>query len=293
MKSTYVLAAVLMALLIMTNFIYTRVDLYSLLGMTRTDVVDLQEEGTSVQGYRDSFMAGFDAGRQASESIQEGTAGFKILGEGPFYREDVATIFALDTGALYNLLLLAIFSGLFVGEIYSSGLDKNLMAFGGRRGVLYSARILVVTLYSLILHAVTLISAIVSMAMMGEGVYPAFDKAFVIYFIVTWLLTASFSCVVGVMSHLTRSKAAGITLGIILSTGALSTIISIATLILQRRLGLSGDFNLGYYTMTMNISALTLYSDGHFVLRAIICALAYFATAYAAGLCVIRKRDIS
>lgn len=294
MKSTYILLTVLMVLILLTNFIYTRIDLYGLLGFSQEDVTSIQDMGTSAEGFQESFMAGFQAGLQTSESIQDdGADSIKILGQGPFYDQDVATVFSLDVGSLYEVLLLAIFVGLYIGNIYSSGLDKNLNIFAGQRCNLFAGRMLLIAGYSFIIHLFTWITAIVSMALMGQSVMLGIDKAFVIYFFATWLLIVAFGSIVASMTHVTKSKAAGITLGIILSAGLLSTLLSVASLIIEKKFELESGFNLGNYTVTQNLAAMTLFSDGHFVLRALICAAVYFAVPYIVSLMIIRKRDIA
>lgn len=293
MKSPYILIAVLMCVLFLINFLYMRVDLYGLMGLSKEDVEQIQEMGTSVEGYEESFMAGFQAGLDTSENINEEQAPIKILGEGPLYGESVAVIYSMDVSSLYEALLLAIFIGLYIGNIYSTGLDRNLNVFAGKRMMLFGTRMLMISIYSLVLHVFSWLTAWMSAALMGASVEFAFDKAFVLYFIVTWLLLTSFGGIVASMTHITRSKAAGITLGIILSAGILSTIMSIASLMLQRKLGLESEFNLGYYTVTQNLATVNLYSDGHFVVRALICAVVYFAAAYILSLMIVRKRDIA
>ena len=293
MKSPYILIAVLMCVLFLINFLYMCVDLYGLMGLSKEDVEQIQEMGTSLEGYEESFMAGFQAGLDTSENINEEQAPIKILGEGPLYGESVAVIYSMDVSSLYEALLLAIFIGLYIGNIYSTGLDRNLNVFAGKRMMLFGTRMLMISIYSLVLHVFSWLTAWMSAALMGASVEFAFDKAFVLYFIVTWLLLTSFGCIVASMTHITRSKAAGITLGIILSAGILSTIMSIASLMLQRKLGLESEFNLGNYTVTQNLATVNLYSDGHFVVRALICAVVYFAAAYILSLMIVRKRDIA
>lgn len=293
MKSTYVLMAVLVAVLILINFMYMCVDLYGLMGLSKEDVEQIQEMGTSVEGYEESFMAGFQAGLDSTENMNEEDKPITILGEGPMYGESVAMVYSMDVSSLYEVLLLAIFVGLYIGNIYTTGLDKNLNIFAGNRTLLFAVRIILIAAYAFALHVVTWFTSLLSAALMGGGVTLAFDKAFIMYFLITWILVVSFGCIVASMTHVTRSKAAGITLGIILSAGILSTIMSIASLMLQKKLGLESDFNLGNYTVTQNLATINLYSDGHFVLRAIICAAVYFAVAYVFSLSIVKKRDIA
>ncbi len=292
MKSTYILPAVLVVIVLITNFIYMAVDLYGLMGFSREDVEAIQQMGTSAEGYEESFMSGFQAGINSTENMQADSE-FVILGEGPFYDEAVSAIYTLDVGSLHEILLLAIFVGLYIGNIYSTGLDKNLNIFAGKRVLLYGVRMLMISLYALVLHVFTWFSSILSAAWMGAGVDLGIDKAFILYFLITWLLTIAFGSIVASMTHLTRSKAAGITLGVLLSAGLLSTIMSIASLMIQRKFDLDGSFNLGNYTVTQNLAVMNLDSDGHFVVRTIVCALVYFVLTYLSGLLVIRKRDIA
>lgn len=292
MKSTYILPVVLMVIVLITNFLYMAIDLYGMMGFSQEDINAIQGMGTSAESYEESFMTGFRAGLETSESIQEGEE-FQILGEGPFYHESVATIFTLDVGSLHEILLLAIFIGIFLGDIYSTGLDKNLNIFAGSRMMLFGIRMLLISVYAMILHVFTWITSLLSAAVMGASVDLGFGKSFYLYFIITWILTVAFGSIVSTMVHATRSKAAGITLGIILSAGLLSTLISIASLVIQKRFGLDEGFNLGFYTVTHNLASLSLHSDGHFVVRAIICALVYFAVTYITGAVIVRKRDIA
>ena len=291
MKSTYILPVVLLGLVLLTNFIYMRIDLYGLLGFSQDDINRIQQMGTSAEGFEESLMTGFQAGLQSSESIQQGQS-LHILGEGLLYHEDIATIFSLDVGLLHEILLLSIFIGLYIGSIYSTGLDKNLNIFAGRRGLLFAVRMLLIACYAFAIHIMTWITAFLSSAMMSEAVIFGFDRTFFMYFIITWILTVSFACIVFAMTHATRSKAAGITLGIILSAGMFSTLLSVASLIVQRRFNLGADFNLGNYTITHNLASISLFSDGHEVVRALVCALIYFIVSYTVSFFIVRKRDI-
>jgi len=297
MKCVYILAAVLVALLLLTNFIYLRINLYGLMGLDADAVNHVQEMGTSTEAYEESFMSGFDAGLQAGSrstesAFENGIESISILGEGIYYDADVAELNSLDIGSLDVLLLQAIFVGIYIGGVYKFELDKNIVKYMNRRSVIFAARMTVIAVYTLILQFIVWIMAIFSMAAMGSGVRLGMDSAFFIYAVVAYLITVAFGFFVAGITHLTKSMAGGITTGVILSSGLLSTLISIGTLILQRQFNLEDTFALGNYTLTMNLSALTLNSDGHMVLRAIICALVYGACAYVISLIKVKKSDI-
>lgn len=296
MKSVYILMGVLVVLILVNNFIYLKVDLYGLLGMDADTINQVQEMGTSGEAYSDSFMAGFDAGLGVTSDVdenaeEEGLESINILGEGVYYNEDIAQLYSLDVGSLYVLLLVAIFVGLYIGSIYKFELDKNLVRFVNRRFVLFASRMTVIAIYTLVLQTLLWLMCIISKAIMTDNVYLGIDRSFVIYSIVAYLLTLAFAILVASITHITKSMAGGITTGIILSSGILSTLISIATFIIQKKFELSGDFSLGNFTLTMNLAALTLNSSGHMVLRALVCALLYGAVAYILSMIKVGKRD--
>ncbi len=292
LKSTYILIAVLGIIIFITNFMYMKVDLYGLFGFSQERIEQIQELGTTAEGYQESFMAGFQAGLESTQAMSEGGT-ITILGEGPMYYESVPVIFSLDQGGLYELMLIAIFVGIYIGNIYSTGLDRNLNLFSGNRTMLFGVRMMMIALYAMVLHIFMWIYSILSAALMGYSVRLEIDRSFILFFIITWMLTVAFASIVGAMTYLTKSKAAGITLGIILSAGVFSTILSLSSLMIQKKFGLDEGFNLGYYTVTQNLAAITLNSDGHFVLRAVICSIVYFTATYILASVVVNKRDIA
>ena len=51
MKSTYILPAVLLVIVLVTNFLYMAVDLYGLMGLSQEQVENIQGMGTSGTSY--------------------------------------------------------------------------------------------------------------------------------------------------------------------------------------------------------------------------------------------------
>ncbi len=107
MKSTYILPAVLLVIVLVTNFLYMAVDLYGLMGLSQEQVENIQGMGTSAEGYEESFMTGFRAGLESSQNIQEEQE-LHILGEGSItraFRPSLISTLAPFTSSFFSLSL--------------------------------------------------------------------------------------------------------------------------------------------------------------------------------------------
>ena len=306
MKCIWILPIVMFFIVMITSFVLLKVDMLGMMGMSREDMDAISEQGASAEGLEDSFRAGFNAGVDMGSDMASATTGIedeeeeeeerppvKIVGEGLLYREDVPELFYQNVCSLSNILLLAIFTGLFVGDVYSTGVTKNITIGNRKRGHLFTARMIVIAAYTFIFHIITYIWTLINVALMAESVKLNMDGAFFKYFLFSWIIVMAFSFVVAAVTTLTRSKAAGITVGVILSSGLLTMAISIANMILVRKFGLDSNFSLADYTLTQNLAVLNLHSEGHVVVRALMCSLIYGGLAYTAGLVTDKKRDIN
>ncbi|MBR2295523.1 MAG: hypothetical protein IJ869_07165 [Clostridiales bacterium] len=306
LKSAYIIPAILLVVVLLVSFVLVRIDMYGLMGMSREDVDRISQEGSSAEGISDSFRMGFDAGIHAGEGmyysegdeeleleeVEEKTP-VSIIGEGIFYTEDVPELFYQNVGTLVTILLLAIFTGIFFGDVYSTGITKNLTIANNRRSLLYGARLLVLACYTFLFHIFTLISVIISAALMAESVKLNFDRSFILYFLISWLMTFAFCLIVAAITTVTKSKAAGITVGVILASGFLTLAISIANLILVRLLDLEEGFDISRFMITENLVVINLHADGSDVLRAIIVSIIYGAAAALIGNAINRRRDLN
>ena len=306
MKCIWILPLIMLCLVLVVSFVLMRIDMLGMMGMSREDMDAIAEQGASAEGLEDSFRAGFSAGVDMGNDIVTATEGdteaveeekvpepVTIVGEGLLYREDVPEIFYQNIATLDTILLLAIFTGLFIGDVYSTGVMKNITIGNRKRGLLFTARMTVVAAYSLIFHILTYLFTVNAVALMGESVRLNLDGAFFKYFIFSWIITVAFCFVVTAVTTLTRSKAAGITVGVILASGLLTMAISVANMILVRKFDLDSSFSLANYTLTQNLAVLNLHSEGHVVVRALMCSIIYGILAFTAGAIINKKRDIS
>ncbi|MBQ4271436.1 MAG: ABC transporter permease [Clostridiales bacterium] len=306
MKCIWILPIIMFCLVLLTSFVLLKVDMLGMMGMSREDMDAISEQGASAEGLEDSFRAGFSAGVDMGNDMVATAEGedveveveveqedVSIIGEGLLYREDVPELFYQNIATLSTILLLAIFTGLFVGDVYSTGVMKNITIGNRKRGLLFTSRMTVIAIYSFLFHVVTYIWTLICVALMAESVKLNADGAFFKYFFFSWIITFAFCLVVAAVTTLTRSKAAGITVGVILASGLLTMAISIANMILVRKFGLDDSFSLANYTLTQNLAVLNLHSEGHDVARALMCSFIYGILAFAGGFVINKKRDIS
>ncbi len=305
MVSTYVLPVIMCIMVLITSVILLKVDVASYLGMSRDDYDAIVEQGNSVGTISDSFEMGFQAGYDAGESFVSGEEEEGLVvaepyeelpslwGKGLFYYEDVEALFNQNVAGLTNILLVAIFVGIYIGDCYKHKFDKNLVIACKNRGVITAVRMTVIALYSLFIQCVTWIASLICAALMAESVKVNVDKASVLYFIITFLIVYAFGLLIMFITNLTKSKAAGITVGVVLASGLLSIVMSLASMILINLLKIDSAFSFADYTLSQNLTVLTLDSDGKIVIRALLCAIIYAVLASVANYVVIKKRDIS
>ncbi len=234
MVSTYVLPVILLVIILINSVMLLKIDLFSVAGIDQATYEQISSEGNSVEAISDGFQMGFDAGYDASVSYYEGSEEeievdvpeINLWGEGLLYYDDVETIFQQSVATLGQILLLAIFVGIYIGDVYRYKFDKNLV--------------------------VAWLSTVLCAALMADSVKFNIDKASIIYFIVTYLLVFAFGLVIMVITNATRSKAAGITIGVILSSGILSLAVSLATLLAINYLNFPDDFNCANCFLSQN-----------------------------------------
>lgn len=290
LKSTYILIVVLFLISILMNLVLLKFDFLGALGVDNKMFMELTQEGSSIEGVNDAAQLGALMG---GNMVSEGQKSRDILGEGLFYEDDIPTLFYMHVSDLNPIMLLAIFVGIFVGDIYSTGIGKNLIISNNRRGTLFAARVTTIAIYSLIIHIFTWIFTVIGAAQWAKSVDFAWSKNTVIYLFFSLYLTIAYSILVYAVTVITKSKAAGITIGVVLSTGVLATIISVANWAIITKLGLKSDFSVGNYMLTENLSVITQDFPGNTLSRGLIVATVYIIISVVAVYITNKKRDLA
>lgn len=288
LKSPYILIIVLLIIAVLMNLVLLKFDFLGVIGMDSETFMALTGEGNSMEGVSDAAQVGAMLG---SNTVSRGE-GTSILGKGVFYDADVPTLFYMHVSDLNPIMLLAIFIGIFVGDIYNTGLTKNYVISNNRRNLLFAARFAVIAIYTTIIHVLTWIFTLIGAAMWAKEVDFNWNGHTVAYIFFSWFLTLVFALLVYAITALTRSKAAGITIGVVLSTGILTTAISVANWVIIRKFQLDSNFSISDYMLTENLSTVNNEFTSGDITRALIVGCVYALICIAAIVTVNRKRDI-
>ena len=154
-KSLWILTIILFLLMLMTGFTVLKMDMMSMVGMDGEQFDELVSEGNTM----DAFQAGLDAGTSSAEentaNVQvNGIDDFKFLGEGYLYRSTVAKFFQVSQASLNGTLLIAIFIGLFAGDVYNTGINKNNIKAMNRKSKILMGRLIVIAIYTFVMHII-------------------------------------------------------------------------------------------------------------------------------------------
>ncbi|MBO4637963.1 MAG: hypothetical protein J5685_12580 [Clostridiales bacterium] len=294
LKSVYILPVFLLCMTFIVGMVVMRMDVLSALGYTEQDIEELGEMGNSIEGFQRSFEVGFntgmDMGRDAAEEGESTVSMSSFWGIGICYYDDVVEIFHQNMESLDQLIYVAIFAGIFFGDIFATGLDKNLIITAKHRWTLFGARIIVFGTYVMILHILRFLFSALTLLLMGDRLWWNIDGAAVAYFFLTYFLTLAFGVLLCSFCYVCRSKAATITVGVILASGALTIALSLGNYIINRAFHTS--FRIENYIPSQNLSILSPVCEGETVLRSIIVGAVYFAVSYITALAVSKKRDI-
>lgn len=287
-KNPYILLIIGAVITFLTCFVLLKLDFLAPLGIDSETYMAIASEGNSMEGMENAAQLGAIIGQNTTVD-----ANTSLIGEGVFYSADINKLFNIVIAELDNLLLMAIFVGIFIGDVYSMGIDKNLVISNNKRGILFAARATVIAIYSLVLHAFTWIVTAICAGTMGKGFDFNWSGKVVVYLIVSYLLVVVFGLMEYAFVVLTRSKAAGITIGVILSTGALAAAISVVNWLIIRKLNIDSDFTISNYMVTENLVTFNSnYTSGELTRVLCVCAV-YAALSIILTFVLNKKRDIA
>ena len=288
LKCVWILLVVLLAIAVLMNLVLLKFDFLGALGMDASTFMALTQEGNSMEGVNDAAQVGAYLGSNSMVATED----TKLLGEGVFYDADLPTLFFMHVSDLNPIMLLAIFVGIFIGDIFNTGVTKNYVISNNKRNVLFLARFAVITIYSVIIHIFTWIFTWIGAAMWAKEVDYNWNGHTVGYIFISLFLTIVFSLLVYAITMITKSKAAGITVGVVLSTGILTTAISVANWAIIKKFQLKSDFSVAKYMLTEILSTISNDFTSSDITRALIVGCVYAAIAVVAIVMCNKKRDI-
>ena len=297
MKSTYILLGCMLIVVLITTFMFTKIDYSSFISASDDDLQEINDAGFSL----DAMDTGIEAGKETSVNMYVYTEGssegdpvdVQLYGNGMYRDASLPELFQESAKVMYDALMCVIFISLFLGGAYKAGYDKNLIVANGNRSILFLSRFCVIAFYDLVMLIMMLISTLIADVMFTGSVSMTSDGSFLRYIIVSYILLLAFSSVVMAVTIVTRSAAAGNTVGIFLCIGTVSMVCAVVDYILIKYLGFPGTFRIADITLSQNMTVLNLNSDNSIYTRAVICSLVYLIASVISSFVVIEKRDIN
>ena len=291
MKSTYVMAIIIFLVTFVYNFVILGLDIEALMNQALGGGVSTgYDTEMDVEYYGDDEYGVFTGDYDVNTA--EPVAQRSIVGVGMFHYNTIADTYQMNLQGLIPLLLLAILFGLFYGNDYSTHVNKNYTIINGRRWVGFTAKTLACMIYCFAFHLLIWLICALSHVFWADSINPGFSLKSVIYVLLTYLVTITIMVMIGFIATLFKSKAAGITYGVLVSIGTLSLPIRIADFIISAKYGWQ-DFSLNYFIPSRMLATLAVDTNGKMVLISVICAIIYVVSAFFGSLAFLKKRDLT
>jgi len=293
MKSTYVMAIIMAVVVFGYTVFLLAFNLGALLGMVdgggalADDTVQFEYVAGEDEGEYNVFT-----GPEITEEDKQTSKENSVFGIGSYYYNDVSETYSMNIAGLVGLLLLSILAGLFYGNDYSSHVNKNYTIINGCRWVGFTSKTLALMIYVMAFHIMIWIICFICHLIWADSARIGFDKSSVMYFMITYMVTVTIMTMIGFVTTLFKSKAAGITFGVLVSIGTLSLPVRIADFIIRAKYGWE-DFSLNNFIPSRILANLTLNTSGKVVIIALVCAIIYFISAFFGSIALLRKRDIA
>ena len=289
MKSTYIMAVIMALVVIMYSYFILGFNLDSMMSMLLgeqipTEVTYVDPEQTELDVF--GGVSGSEAGQTVP--VTDNSLG----GVGLFHYNTVAETYQMNIAGLIGLLLIAIVAGLFYGNDYSTHINKNYPVINGCRWVGYTAKTLALMIYVLAFHIMIWILSLLSNAIWASNCDPGISAGSIVYFILTYMVTITIVVMIGFVTTLFKSKAAGVTFGVLVSVGTLSVPIRILDYIISAKYNLEG-FSLNHFIPSRILANLTVDTEWRIVIIGAVCAIIYFISSFFGSIILTKKRDLS
>lgn len=293
MKIVYILPIVLIVMVLMSNFITTRLN-FAAIGMKEFENQMAQMENEDLdEQLKDSFSVGFNAGFEASTQAYEPEPIKlnELFDGGMAYDSTVADLFVSSISGLTYLMLAAIFAAFFYGSQMKGAYIKNILKANDNRWLAYTSKVLTVFLYAVMFMILTFLVNVFCGAVMCKSFEMGIDGNFFKYVGLQLLLTFGMCAITGLVAMLTNTGL-GMVFAIVAGSGLLNLAYMLIDILVNYAILGDGDFSLSDYLITGNVAAMTLESSGSDIVRAVIVAIAFIAVGFGVGGFYNSKRDI-
>ncbi len=190
------------------------------------------------------------------------------------------------------MLLIVIFTTIFVCAEQRNGFIKNIAGQQRFRGSLIFSKIAVAAVFVALIFILTIIFLIISSLIVYKGdVILGFDTQFFKVVGVQYLLHFALSMLAILLCTLTRSSALSMTFGALIVAGLGSLICMLPNMLINKINGLE-SFDITNYAIENCIQLVTSGADSEILTQSIIVAAAYIVISGFAAVALMQKRDV-
>ena len=189
------------------------------------------------------------------------------------------------------LVLIAVFTTIFVAAERKNGFIKNIAGHFPNRGIMVAAKLIAIAVQVLIMFAIfALFNLIFSFSLLGDRITLGSATEFLKLTGIQYLLHFAFACLITFLCLLTNSSAMSMTVGILLSGGLISMILGMIEHAIQITLWKS--FHFTEYTLDYNIASINAESTSKLITTGVLTSLAFILATTAFSVLIVQKRDI-
>ena len=189
------------------------------------------------------------------------------------------------------LVLVAIFTTLFVAAERRNGFIKNIAGHFPNRGVMVAAKLIAVAVQIFIMFAIfALFTLIFAIPLLGNRIELCSAADLLKVAGIQYLLHYAFACLITFFCLLTNSSAMSMTAGILLASGLGTPIYSLIDHAVQ---WLPKDsFHIAEYMLENNIASISAESGSKLITNGILTGLGFILITTAFSMLIVQKRDV-
>ncbi|MBO4408287.1 MAG: ABC transporter permease [Clostridiales bacterium] len=294
MKSTYICLIAFLVVSILYNGLFMSVR-FSKFGIN----VDNYQQAVSadISGYVEEDFS-VNSVVENKTDLQADDQPLIGRGLGDYGKARVEDLFCFTMSKLNSLLCLGIVAAFLYGEDYSRKAIKNYNRINLSRHIRLLSKTAVLAVYAAAYHIVTYLASFISFIMFGtksmsDGMKITNTGGFLLYILMTYLLTLAFISLVMTATVITRNQIAGLVIAIFMSMGTLSILFQAVDIILLHLTGSRFPFNFGMLSVTYDLSTADHYMllSSNKVAAIILIAVIYLISCIFASILSIKRKD--
>lgn len=248
--------------------------------------VAMTKEDLRIQAGQEQFMDAASAGEQSAQSI-----GLYVTAPAKDALSMTAAdeIFAHFSSRLIAIFV-AVFAALFSLADIHTGFIKNIAGQIKKRHWLVFSKAIAIAVFTAVMTVISAAVILIAQTVVFKGLQWGNIPDLLAYIGAEYLLYTSFGLIIMCISMLIKNSTVSVTLGICLCMNVQLILYGFINNAVSR-LGIE-NFSISDYTVTGNMSLLTMAPEADVLIRAVAVAVCFAAAAVAVTALVFRRRDI-